>query len=510
MAVEPPDHPMTRRAIPAGAIGLALATLAFAVSLWWGVERLSRQDEIAYSSTSTGGWLVVQAQVEHLRFLEALAAHAVAPDTDGRDRVQLRFDILISRMLPFHAGHEATEVRAMPDVINVVGRLEATLHELDPLVARMMPGDDAAAAIAIAIRDRLAPFAAELNNLTRLVVVERTGAIVQGRIRDAAMWVMAPFIGILLSAAWLVILLARQIGTAERLRLSAQEAHERARASQEELVEAIDSISEGFKLFDKDDRLVLYNSRFCELYPLLLPHVRLGMTFHDMLNAAIESGQIVDGASRKSDRMARHRSPRGAFEAQLADGRWVRIAERRTPDGGMVSVRTDITHLRQREAQLTESQERLRTLLEGAPDAMIVVDDKGILVLVNRRAEELFGYGKTELLGRKVEQLIPNALRAAHIQHHKAHLNQPSYRVIGAGVREVNAMTKSGVEVPVEITLSPAVTTNGRMVIVSVCDISERRRTAETVWRQANYDLLTKLPNRRLLSDRLQRSVVQE
>ncbi len=116
-----------------------------------------------------------------------------------------------------------------------------------------------------------------------------------------------------------------------------------------------------------------------------------------------------------------------------------------------------------------------RAVLEAAPDAMLVVDRAGEIVVANTQAEKLFGYGRKELIGRSVESLIPPRHRAEHPHHRGNFFGNPRVRPMGVGL-ELFALRGDGTEVPVEISLSPLTTESGTFVISAIRDLTERRR----------------------------------
>ncbi|HTE96816.1 MAG TPA: PAS-domain containing protein, partial [Bradyrhizobium sp.] len=163
------------------------------------------------------------------------------------------------------------------------------------------------------------------------------------------------------------------------------EAHDKATLARTRLTDALGSISEGFVLFDADDRMVLCNSRFRELYPGLADLMRPGLEFEHLIKTVAERGIVADAVARPQEwveqRLARHRNPRGPFLHHQWDGRWIQISERKTRDGGTVGVFTDVTELKWREEELaaardkaTEAQRRLVDAIESISEGFSLYD----------------------------------------------------------------------------------------------------------------------------------------
>lgn len=135
----------------------------------------------------------------------------------------------------------------------------------------------------------------------------------------------------------------------------------------------------------------------------------------------------------------------------------------------------DNTEQKLAEAELRASEARFRALLESAPDAMIITNEKSRIQLVNAQTERLFGYSKADLIGQPVEILMPRNQAEQHRQHRVAYAETPKIRSMGVGL-DLKGVRKDGTEFPVEISLSPIRTGEGLLVAAAIRDVSERKR----------------------------------
>jgi PAS domain S-box-containing protein len=122
-----------------------------------------------------------------------------------------------------------------------------------------------------------------------------------------------------------------------------------------------------------------------------------------------------------------------------------------------------------------ESEAYFRVLIESAPDAMVIVDGDGEIVIVNAQAESMFGYDRQEMLGNPVEMLLPERIRSRHVGHRRGFISNPELRPMGIDM-ELVGQRKDGSEFPVEISLSPVSTPKSSFVSSVIRDVTDRKR----------------------------------
>lgn len=188
---------------------------------------------------------------------------------------------------------------------------------------------------------------------------------------------------------------------------------------------------------------------------------------------------------------------------KLSPGEGVRTEKRlRHKDGHTLHVEVSARRLRNGEIQSTiqdvserrRAEERFRTIVEGSPNAMLMVDERGDIVLVNTQTEQMFGYHREELMGKSVEILVPAEVRGCHPALRAGFHCNPQVRAMGKG-RDLFGLRKDGRRLPLEIGLNPVTTQEGRCVLASIIDISERK-AAETRDREHHEEM-------RVMSQRL-------
>jgi diguanylate cyclase (GGDEF)-like protein/PAS domain S-box-containing protein len=267
----------------------------------------------------------------------------------------------------------------------------------------------------------------------------------------------------------------------------------------------LESAPDAMVIVGPDGRIVLVNRQTEQLF---------GWSREELIGQAVEV--LVPTASRQ-----RHQAHRTGFAAAPGarpmgvglelfglrrDGSEfpieISLSPLETDEGVLVSAAIrDITERKRAEVMF-------RGLLESAPDAMVIVGADGRIVLVNRQAEQLFGWPRSELIDSPVEMLVPAAMRERHRLHREGFSDAPQSRPMGVGL-ELFGVRRDGSEFPIEISLSPLETDKGMLVSAAIRDITDRKRAQAQMAHQATHDALTGLPNRVLLEDRLQQAIVR-
>nr|WP_237179775.1 PAS domain S-box protein [Paraburkholderia sacchari] len=253
--------------------------------------------------------------------------------------------------------------------------------------------------------------------------------------------------------------------------------HERAeremRDSQQRLQSIVDNAATVVTVKQLDRRYALVNRRFEAVF-----HIERGRALGSTDEALFTARRAL--AFREADERVLAGEVDEREEEVTLDGQLhtflsvsfpIRDAEGRTVAIGGIS--TDISERKR-------AEERLRLVVEAAPNAMIMVNRAGHIVLVNSQAERVFGYSRDELLGLGIDELVPARLRAGHPAWRAAFFGDPKSRPMGTG-RHLYGLHRDGSEFPVEIGLNPIETDEGMFVLAAVVDITERRRAEDAL-----------------------------
>jgi PAS domain S-box-containing protein len=217
-----------------------------------------------------------------------------------------------------------------------------------------------------------------------------------------------------------------------------------------------------------------WNRQASEIYGYGASEAR-GRVTHDLLATEFpDSREAVDEALSSVGRWD------GELVHTRSDGRRILVSSRQAlvrDDRGhphaVIELNSDITERKHAERELRVAEQRFRGLLESAPDALVIVDESGAIVLVNARTEQLFGYSREELVGEPIEILLPKALGPRHLTHREGFIAEPRARAMGEGL-DLRARRKDGSEFAAEISLSPVRTESGLLVSAGIRDVSKQ------------------------------------
>ncbi len=312
---------------------------------------------------------------------------------------------------------------------------------------------------------------------------------------------------------------------------------ERAR-SRRTLENAIESMSDGFVMWDKDDRLVTSNSIYRDMYSVTGQAIQPGALFADIIRDGVRRGQypgVAPDDEQFVDMMTRwHLGNHGSIERALPDGRWVLITERRMPDNGIVGIRTDITALKKAQndlaaanaqveqtmldlqshnAQLQERDQSLRqqnVLFEAALNNMshglLMADAEQRLIVCNRRFLDLFGLDSAQP-GSSASDVFHNIEQGGALDPdlvHRIFIQQQALAALGQSA----TFTTAANNLPV-LSISHRPMADGGWVAIYE-DVTEQQTAAQKISFIAHHDTLTKLPNRLMFRTRIEEALLNQ
>jgi diguanylate cyclase (GGDEF)-like protein/PAS domain S-box-containing protein len=289
-----------------------------------------------------------------------------------------------------------------------------------------------------------------------------------------------------------------------------QRAQEQAQEANAQLRDVIEAMPAGLIIYDHDDRYVLCNRRFDALYPTTADLRVTGMPFETILRNGLARGVYDEAMGREdqwvAERLTAHRQHASVYEQRHSDGRWVRVEDCRTSNGGHIGVRVDITELKRREEELRLENLKLDAALQNMSQGLAMFDRDGNLIVCNQKYAQLYAL--------PAELARPGTSHKAILAHRMG-----SGVVAESGVGFLTERTRQGV--PMAPSDAIVELTDGRTLLVKMRlldnggwvstheDITERREAEAQIAHMAHHDALTGLPNRALLRERLEQAITR-
>jgi PAS domain S-box-containing protein len=239
-----------------------------------------------------------------------------------------------------------------------------------------------------------------------------------------------------------------------------------------EQAELLDLIFDAVIVRNAKDEITYWNRGAEELYGWDAEEV-LGKVTHELFQTVFPKAlaeiqaEILETGYWEAELMHRRRDG----SVTTVSSRWVLRRDAEGNPSGILESNRDIGRSKQEE-------QKFRNLLESAPDAIVIVDQKGLIQLINAQTEKLFGYTRAELIGAPVETLVPQCFRGRHWSHREGYAQSPQPRSMGAGL-ELYGRRKDGTEFPIEISSSPLETAEGTLVCSAIRDVTQRKQLAE-------------------------------
>ncbi|MCP5363866.1 MAG: EAL domain-containing protein [Hyphomicrobiales bacterium] len=285
------------------------------------------------------------------------------------------------------------------------------------------------------------------------------------------------------------------------------------RRTKDLLVEPTEAMSQGFAVWDANDRLMLCNKRFRELFKEIANDIRYETSFADFCTLARRSIFSVGSEEATAHHWRTYRTlvargqPQNELEFQCCNGRWLEIRESRTGEGGLVGIYTDVTAEKDKEQALYESDQRLREIMSSVLDTIVTTSADGTIASVNQAVEHMFYWPTSEIIGRPIGSLLAlkkqtqagTTILPCEIETLVTMCDRPLLELWG--------IRRNGHAFPIEVSVSQATQSSHHAFIFTARDITERKAAEQKIVYHATHDHLTGLPNRSDFVRRLSQAV---
>jgi diguanylate cyclase (GGDEF)-like protein/PAS domain S-box-containing protein len=437
-------------------------------------------------------WTAIQAEIELLRFLDALHSHARDDGAVSSEQLVTRFYVLWSRVPLLLDGEESTHVRAIDGAVPVIHALDAELEALEPVVLSLRPDDHPAHQ---RVHAAVEPFVVPLHRLAARTMHkdEEVADAQREDIRIQYLQLAGYLLVIIASAATLVYLLFREFSNVSGLLRVAHAAEAAASAAEARLKAVIDAVPARIAARDPQGRYILRNR-----YSVEWQHGALaapGPAEDEVDRSIFETGRMVPFFEQEE------------ISEQHGVRTWlttkVPLEDAAGDTGGVVTVSLDISE--QKEAQKLNAL--LATAVQHAGDAIEITDAQLSFQYVNPAFERISGFTREEAVGKTPFSLVMNddADETYRLELQKAIASGASWQ------GTLTARRKNGALYQQDATVSPVRNADGEIThyVAVKRDITERLQAEARIWHLAHHDALTDLPNRVLFQDRLEHTIAQ-
>jgi PAS domain S-box-containing protein len=403
-ALRPPKESGRRDIVGWAVAALALGFVSVALTIVYILQSpdLTRLQE---QQSAIQEWVAVRADVGELRHL------LEGPDLttmDGRTPADLWTDASarLHRLCQQVRNGGASVAAGLPETCAAVESLAALFSANAGLLLPSVERTPAEVSRRVTILDgALATSAVAVRQALRDEI--RIDARAQ---QISIIAIAASSAGFVLAGTILVFLIGRTALRWQQERQRAIEAEADAQFQHTRLLDAIEAMPAAFILYDPDERLVLFNRRATELYPMAFNRDNIGRKFEDLMDPiGLQVLNLRDDAARsawKRQMVERFRNPGTAVDVLRPDGMWLRAHQYRASNGQMAVIRVDITELKNRELALESSERRYAELVNSLSEILFSIDQDGIVSYVSRPVEKILGYRPDSLQGAPLQGIF--------------------------------------------------------------------------------------------------------
>ncbi|WP_310620559.1 PAS domain S-box protein [Flexibacterium corallicola] len=256
-------------------------------------------------------------------------------------------------------------------------------------------------------------------------------------------------------------------------------------SAQQQLASAINYLPDAFVLFDREDKLLICNRRYQELYKTSADLLVPGNTFEFIIRQGALRGQYntkgIPLGEWIEKRLEEHRNQSGEMLQELDDGTWIRVYERKTPEGQIVGYRRDVTDLRLREIEVEQRTSELQSVFQTANDAVIGVNVRDEIVEFNPSAERVFGLKRDDALGQQAHTLLFRESSGDQYLENLDRLKRDQITQAGSERMQAKGNSIKGEELIIEFTMSAADTIDGRRFYSFIRDITKQTNDTQAL-----------------------------
>src|SRR5262245_20721561 len=437
---------LTTRRLWIGGLFIAVY-LAAAITLFFMISE--RVSALGSRSLANIVWTGAKLQTEYFLLRHAVENEPIMASDEAASTIDSRYEIVLNRLSVMQQGIIRESYSRQPESLALFDEIRGRLLGIEPYIAAMKLGNfGSRPQIEYTLQSLERPVAVFSSDIVNLVDANLREYDLG--IANQTRFLALLLLGQILTAILFFVVLTRQVS---RLRLAQDAliaANENLRRGEgairqseaeltmarQRLLDGIEAIPDGFALYDSEDRLVICNSvmkgRFSPDDDTIAP----GRTFEEILRRRLAAGRLSSpGGSEEAwvlERLREHHSGTIAREMRMHGDRTYRILERRTIDGGIVTIVSDISELKERQQRLRESQEILRSVLDSVPVVVTMTDASRRLLLLNRAAERRYNLRSIDVIGRDFAEVVPAPDQMPDLVRNHARLVESGQPQIGS------------------------------------------------------------------------------